>query len=129
MSEKTVYKLNISAPDGRSKKIIIDDRRFSSIEGMRIGDTVKGGLVGFPNYEFVITGGADSSGFPMVKEIQGPLKKKILVSKKRVGYKPKRKGQKRRKTVRGNEITGDMTLVNLKIVKEGESELFETSKE
>ncbi|TXT62214.1 MAG: 30S ribosomal protein S6e [Promethearchaeota archaeon] len=126
MSEKTVYRLNISATDGRSRKLTIDDKRFGRLEGMHIGETLKGGLIGFPNYEFQITGGSDSSGFPMVKDIQGPLKKKILVSKRRVGYKPIRKGQKRRKMVRGNEITADMTLVNLKVVKMGESELFET---
>jgi small subunit ribosomal protein S6e len=126
MSEKTVYKLNISNTSGRSKKIVIDERKFTPLEGKHIGETVKGGLIGFPNYEFKITGGSDSSGFPMIRNIQGPLKRKILVSKKCVGYKPKRKGQKRRKMVRGNEITADMTLVNLKVVKEGESELFET---
>jgi small subunit ribosomal protein S6e len=48
------------------------------------------------------------------------------VSKKGIGYKPTRKGEKRRKTVRGNEITLDMTLINLKILKYGETELFKS---
>lgn len=128
MSEKTVYKLNISAADGEfkseSRKITLDENRFSRLEGMKIGDTVRGGLIGFPNYEFVITGGSDSSGFPMRKDIHGPVKRKILVSKRSTGYHPKRNGQKRRKTIRGNEITSDMTLVNLKVTKFGEAELF-----
>jgi len=128
MSEKTVYKLNISAADGEfkseSRKITLDENRFSRLEGMKMGDTVRGGLIGFPNYEFVITGGSDSSGFPMRKDIHGPVKRKILVSKRSTGYRPKREGQKRRKTVRGNEITADMTLVNLKVTKFGEAELF-----
>ena len=133
MSEKTVYKLNISAPDGefssQSRKITLDENRFNRLEGMKIGDTVRGGLIGFPNYEFLITGGSDSSGFPMRKDIHGPVKKKILVSKRSTGYRPKREGQKRRKTVRGNEITADMTLVNLKVIKMGETELFKPSEE
>lgn len=128
MSEKTVYKLNISAADGEfkseSRKITLDENRFSRLEGMKIGDTVRGGLIGFPNYEFIITGGSDSSGFPMRKDIHGPVKRKILVSKHSTGYHPKREGQKRRKTVRGNEITADMTLINLKVTKFGEAELF-----
>jgi small subunit ribosomal protein S6e len=127
-SEKIVYKLNISGGNdgpgkGLSKLIEIDEKKFR-FEGMKIGDIIKGGVIGFPNYEFQITGGSDSSGFPMRKGVHGPVKKRILVSKKGIGYKPVRKGQKKRKTVRGNEITYDMTLINLKITKYGEAELF-----
>jgi len=60
----------------------------------------------------------------MRKDVHGPVKKKILVKRRGIGYKPKRKGEKRRKTVRGNEITSDMTLINLKVVKYGEAEIF-----
>ncbi|TFG27133.1 MAG: 30S ribosomal protein S6e [Promethearchaeota archaeon] len=127
-SEKRVYKLNISGGNsgpgkGLSKLIEIDEKKFR-FEGMKIGDIIKGGLIGFPNYEFQITGGSDSSGFPMRKDVHGPVKKKILVSKRGIGYKPKRRGQKKRKMVRGNEVTYNMTLINLKVVKYGESELF-----
>lgn len=127
-SEKIVYKLNISggnkgAGKGLSKLIEIDEKKFR-FEGMKIGDIIKGGLIGFANYEFEITGGSDSSGFPMRKDVHGPVKKKILVSKRGIGYKPMREGEKRRKTVRGNEITSDMTLINLKVVKYGDAELF-----
>lgn len=132
-SEKRIYRLNISGGTsgpgkGLSKLIEIDEKKFR-FEGMKIGDTIKGGLVGFPNYEFQITGGSDSSGFPMRKDVHGPVKKRILVSKRGIGYKPKRKGQKKRKTVRGNEITYDMTLINLLVIKYGEVELFKTKKE
>ena len=108
---------------GLSKLIEIDEKKFR-FEGMKVGDIIKGGLIGFPNYEFKITGGSDSSGFPMRKDVHGPVKKQILVSKKGIGYKPERRGQKRRKTVRGNEVTHDMTLINLMVVKYGEAELF-----
>lgn len=132
-SEKRIYKLNISGGSegpgkGLSKLIEIDEKRFR-FENLKIGDTIKGGLIGFPNYEFQITGGADSSGFPMRKDVHGPVKKKILVSKRGTGYRPLRKGQKKRKTVRGNEITYDMTLINLKIIKYGEAELFKSEGE
>ncbi|MFX1410095.1 MAG: eS6 family ribosomal protein [Promethearchaeota archaeon] len=128
-SEKLVYKLNISGGNtgsgaGFSKLIEIDEKKFKPFEGKKIGDTIKGGLIGFANYEFEITGGSDSSGFPMRKDVHGPVKKRILVSKRAIGYKPRRKGEKRRKTVRGNEVTFDITLINLKVLKYGESELF-----
>jgi small subunit ribosomal protein S6e len=130
-SDKRVYRLNISGGKegpgkGLSKQIEIDEKKSRLFEGMKIGESIKGGLIGFPNYEFEITGGSDSSGFPMRKDVHGPVKKKILVSKKGIGYKPTRKGQKRRRTVRGSEITFDMTLINLKVVKYGDTELFKT---
>ncbi len=133
-SEKRVYKLNISGGNispgkGLSKLIEIDEKKSRLFEGKKIGESINGGLIGFPNYEFIITGGSDASGFPMRKDVHGPVKKKILVSKRGIGYKPKRKGQKRRRTVRGNEITFDMTLINLKVVKYGETELFKTAEE
>ncbi|MFX1417701.1 MAG: eS6 family ribosomal protein [Promethearchaeota archaeon] len=129
-SEKIVYKLNISGGNegpgkGLSKLIEIDEKKFR-FEGMKIGDIIKGGVIGFPNYEFKITGGSDSSGFPMRKDVHGPVKKRILVSKRSIGYKPQRNGEKRRKTVRGNEISHDMTLINLRVIKYGEAELFKT---
>lgn len=132
-SEKRVYKLNISGGNegpgkGLSKLIQIEEKKFH-FEGMKIGDIIKGGLIGFPNYEFEITGGSDASGFPMRKDVHGPVKKRILVSKRGIGYRPKRKGQKRRKMVRGNEISYDMTLLNLKVVKYGEAELFKKLEE
>ena len=128
-SDKIVYNLNISGGKegpgkGQSKLIEIDEKKFR-FEGMKIGESIKGGLIGFPNYEFVITGGSDRSGFPMRKDVHGPVKKKILVSKRGIGYKPLRKGAKKRKTVRGNEVTYDMTLINLIVTKYGEAELFQ----
>ena len=132
-SEKRVYKLNISGGNegpgkSQSKLIQIDEKKFH-FEGMKIGDIIKGGLIGFPNYEFQITGGTDNSGFPMRKDVHGPVKKRILVSKRGTGFKPRRKGEKRRKIVRGNEVTSDMTLINLKVIKYGEAELFKIKEE
>ncbi|KKK43514.1 hypothetical protein LCGC14_1032120 [marine sediment metagenome] len=132
-SEKIVYKLNISGGKqglgkGLSKLIEIDEKKFR-FDGMKIGEVIKGGLIGFPNYEFEITGGSDSSGFPMRKDVHGPVKKRILLSKRGIGYKPKRAGERRKRTVRGNEVTFDMTLINLKVVKYGEAELFKKKSE
>jgi len=133
-SEKRVYKLNISGGNtgpgkGLSKLIEIDEKKSRLFEAKKIGESINGGLIGFPNYEFEITGGSDASGFPMRKDVHGPVKKRILVSKPGIGYKPIRKGQKRRKMIRGSEITFDMTLINLKVLKYGETELFKTTGE
>ena len=133
-SEKRVYKLNISGGNtgpgkGLSKLIEIDEKKSRFFEAKKIGESINGGLIGFPNYEFEITGGSDASGFPMRKDVHGPVKKRILVSKRGIGYKPTRKGQKRRKMIRGSEISFDMTLINLKVLKYGETELFKSTGE
>jgi len=127
--DKTAYKLNISGGNtdhgkGLSRLIGLEKKKFEMFEGKKIGEIVKGGLIGFSNYEFQITGGCDSSGFAMRRDVHGPVKKQILLSKRSVGYKPRRKGEKKRKTVRGNEITSDITLINVKIVKYGEVQIF-----
>ena len=107
-TEKLVHKLNISGGDsgrGKGLSVLIElpesakNKPFDHIEGKKIGDMIKGGLIGFANYEFEITGGSDSSGFAMRKDIHGPVKKKILVSKRGIGFKPKRKGERRRRTI------------------------------
>jgi len=120
---------NTGPGKGLSKLIEIDEKKSRLFEAKKIGESINGGLIGFPNYEFEITGGSDASGFPMRKDVHGPVKKRILVSKKGIGYKPTRKGEKRRKMVRGNEITYDMTLINLKVLKYGETELFKSAGE
>jgi small subunit ribosomal protein S6e len=132
MSEKPSYKLNISAGDhgkfkGLSKLIQVDQSKVN-LKGMKIGDIIKGEQIGLVGYELQITGGCDNSGFPMRKDISGPMKKKILI-RKGLGYKPKRKGERRRKTMRGDEIDYDTSLVNLKIIKYGKSKFFEESAE
>ncbi len=71
-SEKRVYKLNISGGNtcpgkGLSKLIEIDEKKSRLFEAKKIGELINGGLIGFPNYEFEITGGSDASGFPMRK--------------------------------------------------------------
>ena len=90
--------------------------------GKQIGKKVKGDSFGLNGYEFEITGGSDSSGFPMRKDIDGVGRKRILIISG-VGAKRKRKGQRQRKTVRGNTIGQKTNQVNLKILKYGKTNL------
>jgi small subunit ribosomal protein S6e len=41
------------------------------------------------------------------------------------GFHPRKKGERRRKTVRGNTISEDIVQINTKIVKKGEKPLEE----
>jgi small subunit ribosomal protein S6e len=90
----------------------------------RIGETVKLDSIGLEGYEAKITGGSDKQGFPMRKDVPGTARKKIF-TRKGTGFKPKRKGERKRVSVRGNTISEEIEQVNLVIVKEGNKKLEE----
>jgi small subunit ribosomal protein S6e len=87
--------------------------------GRKIGEKVSGSNVaGFEGYEFEITGGSDKEGFPMRKGVGGQGRKKLLLSGG-IGYNPKEKGIRRRKSICGEEISERIVQINFKVVKEG----------
>lgn len=88
----------------------------------KIGDIVDGSLFGLTGYKLKITGGSDSSGFPMDRSIQGTLKTRAYV---KAGESGKRKGLYERRTVRGNTIAPGMAQVNAVIVEQGEKPIDE----
>ena len=96
-------------------QITLGDPKAEQLIGLKIGDRFDGGLVGLGGYQLEIRGGSDNSGFPMIPSIPGPVKKKALLSGP-PGFHPREKGERRRKTVRGNTITYDIVQINTKIV-------------
>lgn len=86
--------------------------------GLTIGDDFDGKLVGLEGYTLKITGGSDKNGFPMRKDVMGQRRIKSLLSGG-VGYKPKVKGMKRRKTVRSNTISEDIVQISTIVTKTG----------
>ena len=110
-------------------KVIVSDKETSyqletendvnrQIIGLAIGDDLDGKLVGLDGYSLKITGGSDKNGFPMRKDVSGQRRIKSLLSGG-IGYKPKSKGIKRRKTVRSNMISEDIVQINTIITKTG----------
>ncbi|UXD21738.1 30S ribosomal protein S6 [Ignicoccus pacificus DSM 13166] len=88
--------------------------------GKRIKDKVPAGVLGIKTLKgkfLMITGGSDDSGFPMRPDIPGPVKKKALLSGP-PGFHPREKGERRRKTVRGNTISEDIVQINTKLVSQ-----------
>ena len=111
--------LDIGDPKtGKTYHLKIDEKKFAALMERKIGETINGELLGFPGYKFEIRGGSDDAGFPMMPGVKGTARKKILLSGG-VGYRPKDKGIRRRKTVRGSTIAHDIRQVNLKIVQWG----------
>lgn len=127
------FKLVLGTKDGKSYQKEIKSPEADNLLKLRIGNTVSGEELGFPGYEFLVTGGSDKCGFPMRKGIQD-ARKRVLIGqsvgfcgkKRRLGKKTVRKRQQglvRRRTVCGEMITKIIHQVNLKVVKEGSRSL------
>jgi len=120
-------KLVLGTKDGKSYQKEIKDAAVESLHSKRIGDTVSGDELGFPGYEFLITGGSDKCGFPMRKGIQAPRKR--ITAGISVGFsgldrnKKKQRGLLNKKTVCGDRISKDINQVNMKVLKEGSQPL------
>ena len=118
----TEFKLTISdTKTGKSYNKTVDTTIFKN---KKIGDTVEGDSLGLKGYQLEITGGSDSSGFPMRKDLEGVTKKRALLIKG-TGIRIT-KGIRKRKTIRGNTISLSTVQVNLKVKSYGTKSLEET---
>ncbi len=109
---------------GKSYQHIIKDDDVKKFFNLKIGDSVKGELLGFSGYEFLITGGSDNAGFPMRKDVSGQMRKRIF-STGGIGIRNNEKGKKVRKNVAGNTIFDKTAQVNMKVTKAGTMPLGE----
>ncbi|MEM2921071.1 MAG: 30S ribosomal protein S6e [Candidatus Bathyarchaeia archaeon] len=108
-------KLTISTADGKTQSLEVEGVRARPLIGKRIGEIIDGTAFGLQN-KLEITGGSDKDGFPMRRDVHGGIRTKVLISKG-VGFNPRRKGERRRKLVRGNIVTEDTVQVNLKVLQ------------
>ena len=111
------FKLVISDPEtGRSQVVEVEGSKAVPLLGRRIRETVDGSVADMPGVKLLITGGTDKDGFPMRWDVHGGVKARVILSGG-AGFHPKRPGERRRKTVRGDTITEDIVQVNMKIVE------------
>jgi len=109
---------------GKTTQLELSEEKSRALYGKRIGDVIDGAPLGFAAYQFKITGGSDSDGTPMRPDVHGAVRKRLLL-RGGVGFRPKNRGERRRRMVRGNEITDDIVQVNAKIVAKGKKPLLE----
>lgn len=113
------FKFVVNDPETRrSYQVEIEQSKALGIIGKKIGDEIDLDFLGLVGYKGKITGGTDKDGFPMHPAISGPGRKRILLSKPPC-FHPKLKGQRKRKTVRGNTISEDIVQINCKIIQKG----------
>lgn len=120
------FKVVISDPStGKAYQKVVSGANANKLIGKEVGDVINGTVVELPpDYELQITGGSDKDGFPIRPDIPGPVRKRILLSGG-VGYRPKEKGVRKKKMVRGRVITRDIVQINMKVVKHGKVPLEE----
>lgn len=118
-------KVVVSDPkSGKSYQKVFDNEGFL---GMKISQKLDGGLINLPGYELEITGGSDSSGFPMRSDVPGTLRRKPLltsgpgITKKKLD----RKGKRRRVSIAGNTVAVNTAQLNVKVVKLGSKSIEE----
>lgn len=119
------FKVVVSDPEaGKSYQVEVKDPEARKLVGLRIGDKFDGSVTGLAGYELQLTGGTDKDGFSMRADITGIGRTNILLAD-RPGFKPKNKGERRRKRVRGSRVSDAIVQVNAKIVKRGEKPIGE----
>ncbi|TRO41431.1 30S ribosomal protein S6e, partial [Candidatus Bathyarchaeota archaeon] len=91
--------LIISDPEtGTSQKVELEDSRMGPLVGRRIGETIDGTIANLAGHQLLLTGGTDKDGIPMRPDVHGSAKSRFILSGG-VGYKPKKRGERRRVVV------------------------------
>jgi len=120
-------KLNIAYPaTGCQKMIEIDDEnKLRAFYDKRMSAEVDGSPLGdeFKEYVFRISGGNDKDGFPMKQGVLTSARVRLLMSKGHSCYRPRREGERKRKSVRGCVVSSELSVLNLVVVKKGPNEI------
>ncbi|POI33763.1 hypothetical protein CIB84_002485 [Bambusicola thoracicus] len=74
-------------------------------------------------YVVRISGGNDKQGFPMKQGVLTHGRVRLLLSKGHSCYRPRRTGERKRKSVRGCIVDANLSVLNLVIVKKGEKDI------
>jgi small subunit ribosomal protein S6e len=110
------FKVIVSDPQaGTSKVVELEEARASPFIGRKVGETLDGAVVDLPAHKVQLTGGSDRDGVPMRSDVHGGVRRSVVLSGG-AGFNPKNKGERRRKTVRGDTITDEIVQINMKIV-------------
>ena len=119
--------LNISYPPNATQKTIdledenlcrpfYDKRIAAEVPADHLGDEWKG-------YVLRITGGNDKQGFAMRQGVLTNKRVKLLLDKNSPNYRERRKGCRKKKSVRGCIVDAQLSVLSCVIVKTGEKDI------
>src|ERR1044072_6800185 len=98
------------------RRAFYDKRISAEVPGDSLGDEYKG-------YVFRISGGNDKQGFPMKQGVLRNDRVRLLLSDGHSCYRPRRTGERKRKSVRGCIVAMDLSVLALSIVKTGDADI------
>lgn len=120
-------KLNVAFPatgcqkifeidDEKKLRIFYEKRMAQEVDASSLGDEWKG-------YVLRIAGGNDKQGFPMKQGVLTNQRVRLLLSKGHSCYRPRRDGERKRKSVRGCIVDANLSVLSLVIVKKGPQDI------
>jgi len=120
-------KLNVAYPATGCQKVfdIDDEKKVRIFYDKRISQEVDASSLGeeWKGYVFRITGGNDKQGFPMKQGVLTNQRVRLLLSKGHSCYRPRRDGERKRKSVRGCIVDANLSVLSLVIVKKGAQDI------
>ena len=120
-------KFNIAYPEnGTNKKMeIVDPVILNNLYGLRIASEIEGGILdpAYNGYVFKITGGNDKQGFTMKQGVLTNTRVRLLLRKGNSCFRERRKGERKRKSVRGCEVGPDISVLQLVVIQTGDNEI------
>lgn len=120
-------KLNISYPSTGAQKTfeVNDDHKLRLFYEKRIGAEVEAEQLGdeWKGYLFRIAGGNDKQGFPMKQGVLTNTRVRLLLKRGHSCYRPRRTGERKRKSVRGCIVDQNLSALALIVVRKGEGEI------
>ncbi len=117
------FKVVLSDPKtGRAYNIDASGSAAGSIIGKKIGEEIDATPLGFDGYAITLTGASDRNGTPARKSLPVAGQRRCLVTGG-VGFHPVFDGQRKRKMIRGFEITSDFVQINAKVTGYGSKPL------
>jgi len=123
------FKVIVSDPaDGTSQSVELEETQAVPLIGRKLGEVIDGVAVKLSGYKLKITGGSDKDGFPMRPDIHGGVRVGAILSEG-VGFHSSRKGERKRKTLRGNVITDAIVQLNMKVVEKPKGKKAEKPKD
>lgn len=120
-------KLNIAFPATGLQKIfeIEDEKKLRIFYEKRMAQEVDASPLGdeWAGYVLRISGGNDKQGFPMKQGVLTNGRVRLLLSKGHSCYRPRRTGERKRKSVRGCIVDANLSVLSLVVVKKGAGEI------
>mmetsp|Transcript_32843 Transcript_32843/g.79938 ORF Transcript_32843/g.79938 Transcript_32843/m.79938 type:complete len:251 (+) Transcript_32843:59-811(+) len=120
-------KFNIACPATGCQKVIEieDEKQLLHFYDKRMAQEVEGDVLGddWKGYIFRISGGNDKQGFPMMQGVMLNHRCRLLLQKGSKCYRPRKAGERKRKSVRGCIVSHDLAVLNLVIIKKGEKDV------